>query len=59
MNLNPIVNPLNQSKDYTVTVTGTSGFITPGAVIATFNLKVKVVGSHLAIALLPSELVIV
>ena len=41
MNLNPIVNPLNQSKDYTVTVTGTSGFITPGAVIATFNLKVK------------------
>ena len=39
--LNPLVNPLNQFKDYTVTVTGTSGLVTPGIVIATFNLKVK------------------
>ena len=40
-NLNPLVNPLNQSKDYKVTVTGTSGLITPETVAATFNLKIK------------------
>jgi len=40
-NLNPLLNPLNQSKDYKVTVTGTSGLIKPGTVAATFNLKIK------------------
>ena len=29
-NLNPLISPLNSFKDYTITVTGTSGDITPG-----------------------------
>jgi len=40
-NLNPLISPLNSFKDYTITVTGTSGDITPGLVSSTFNLKVK------------------
>ena len=40
-NLDPLENPLNKFKDYEVTVTGTSGLVTPRIVAATFTLKVK------------------
>ena len=39
-NLDPLINPLVASKDFTVTVTGTSGEITPVSVDVSFNLKV-------------------
>ena len=40
-NLSPLVDPLAPFKDYTITVTGTSGEITPQQASATFNLKVE------------------
>ena len=38
--LNPLIDPLNEFMDYTVTVTGTSGLITPVSVTQTFNLRI-------------------
>lgn len=39
--LDPLLDPLVAFKDYTVTVTGTSGDITPLGVDATFELRVR------------------
>lgn len=40
-NLAPLVDPLALFKDYTITVTGTAGDVTPQSVSSTFNLRVK------------------
>lgn len=40
-NLDPLVNPLAQFKDYTIRVTGTAGDVFTTSVSALFNLKVK------------------
>ena len=39
--LNPLVNTFALFKDYTVTVTGTTGLVTPTSVSSSFNLRLK------------------
>lgn len=39
--LDPLVDPLAEFKDYTMTVTGTAGLVTPQSVTQTFTLKVR------------------
>ena len=39
--LNPLVNTFALFKDYTVTVTGTTGLVTPTSFSSSFNLRLK------------------